>query len=48
METLINYGYQTVREFADKKGISVQAVYKGIKAGRYSSKKIGSLVLVRD
>lgn len=48
METLIKYGYQTVKEFADRKGISPQAVYKGIRSGKYDSKKIGSLVLVRE
>jgi hypothetical protein len=48
METLIKNGYTTVKEFASKKGITVTAVYLGIKRGKYESKKLGSLVLVRE
>jgi hypothetical protein len=48
MQTLINHGYTTVKDFAEKKGISVAAVYLGIKRGKYQGKKIGSLVLVRE
>jgi hypothetical protein len=48
METLIKNGYTTVKEFANKKGITVTAVYLGIKRGKYESKKLGSLVLVRE
>ena len=48
METTIKGGYVPVKEFAAKKGITVQAVYMGIKAGRYDSKKIGTYTLVRE
>lgn len=48
MESLIKNGYTTVKEFARKRGITVTAVYLGIKRGKYESKKIGSLILVRE
>lgn len=48
METIFKNGYMTVKDFAVKRGITVQAVYMGIKSGKYDSKKIGSLVLVRE
>jgi hypothetical protein len=44
----IEGGYTTVKEFADRKGITVQAVYMGIKAKRYQSKKLGSFTFVRE
>ncbi|WP_157972230.1 hypothetical protein [Pleomorphovibrio marinus] len=47
METLVKNGWMSVREFADQRGITVQAVYMGIKAGRYESRKIGTYTLVR-
>jgi hypothetical protein len=47
METLEKNGWTPVKDFAKKRGISVQAVYMGIKAGRYESKKIGTYTLVR-
>lgn len=47
METLEKNGWQSVKDFAQKRNITVQAVYMGIRAGRYESKKIGSLTLVR-
>ena len=48
METLIKNGYTTVKDYADRKGITPQAVYIAIKQKRLDSKKIGSLVLVRE
>ena len=48
MDALIKNGYTTVSEFAKRKGITVTAVYLGIKRGKYESRKIGSLILVRD
>lgn len=48
MDALIKNGYTTVKDFADKKGITPTAVYLGIKRGKYESKKLGSLVLVRE
>lgn len=38
--------YVPVKEFAELKGITVQAVYQGIKSGKYVSKKIGTYTLV--
>lgn len=38
--------YVPVKEFAEQKGITVQAVYQGIKRGKYKSKKIGTYTLV--
>lgn len=35
-----------VKEFAQLKGITVQAVYQGIKRGKYKSVKIGTYTLV--
>lgn len=37
---------QTVKDYANKNNITVQAVYQGIKAGRLKSKKIGNFVFV--
>ena len=49
METVkIEGGYTTVKDFAERKGITVQAVYMGIKAKRYQSKKLGSFTFVRE
>lgn len=36
-----------VKEFASKHKISVQAVYQGIKRGKYQSVKFGSYTLVQ-
>jgi hypothetical protein len=35
-----------VKDFAQLKGITVQAVYQGIKRGKYKSIKIGTYTLV--
>jgi len=40
--------YMTVKEFADKKHISVQAVYKQINEKKLSTRKIGKLTLVSE
>lgn len=48
LETLFKNGYTTVRDYAEKKGITVQAVYMAIKQKRIDYKKFGSLVLVRE
>jgi hypothetical protein len=40
--------FQPVKEYATQRQISVQAVYKAIKAGRLRMRKIGSYILVRD
>lgn len=48
METLFKNGYTTVKDYAEKKGITVQAVYMAIKQKRIDYKKFGSLVLVRE
>ena len=37
-----------VRDFANQHNISVQAVYKAIKAGRLRMRKIGTYTLVQD
>lgn len=42
-----HYGYMTVKQYADLKGVSVQAVYKSIKIGKLRTKKIGHLTLVK-
>ncbi len=38
--------YMTVKEYADKKHVTVQSVYQKIKRANLGSKKIGSLTLV--
>lgn len=39
----------TVRQAADEKGVSMQAIYKRIHAGDFTTDRIGSLyVIVRD
>ena len=38
--------HMPVKDYADKKGISVQAVYQMIKRGNLGSKKIGTYTLV--
>lgn len=48
MGTIIGNGWMPVKEFAQLKGVTVQAIYIGIKSGRYDSKKIGSYILVRE
>lgn len=48
METIIKGGYLSVKEFAKIRNITVQAVYMGIKAGRYQSKKEGGFTFVRE
>ena len=48
MEEILKRGFIPVREFAVQKGITVQAVYQGIKSGKYQSKKIGTYTLVKD
>ena len=40
--------YKPVKEFAEAKEQTVQAVYQGIKRGMYETKKIGTYTLVRD
>jgi predicted DNA-binding protein YlxM (UPF0122 family) len=39
--------YMTVKEYADKEKISVQAVYQKIRLKHLTSKKIGNLTLVK-
>ena len=41
-------GYMTVSQYADIKQVSVQAIYKAIKAGKLRTKKIGHLTLVKS
>lgn len=48
METLIKNGYLPVKEFSDKKKVTVQAIYQGIKTGKYESKKVGNFIFVRE
>jgi predicted DNA-binding protein YlxM (UPF0122 family) len=38
--------YMPVRDYADKKGVSVQAVYQMIRRGNLKFKKIGTYTLV--
>lgn len=40
-------GYMTVKNYADKMGISVQAVYKQIKHEKIKSIKLGSTTLIK-
>lgn len=40
--------FKPVKEFAELKEQTVQAVYQGIKRGMYETKMIGSYTLVRD
>jgi predicted DNA-binding protein YlxM (UPF0122 family) len=40
--------WKPVKEYAEQKSISVQAVYQAIKRGSVEMKKIGSYTLVRD
>lgn len=40
-------GYKPVKEYAEMKGQTVQAIYKAIKAGRIESKKVGTYTLVK-
>jgi len=39
--------WMTVKDYALKKGISVQAVYQGINRKTIDSKKIGTVVLIK-
>tara|TARA_R110000824_G_C14766459_1_gene630411 strand:- start:373 stop:516 length:144 start_codon:yes stop_codon:yes gene_type:complete len=39
--------YMTVKDYADLKGISVQAVYQAINRKTIDSKKLGSVVLIK-
>ncbi len=41
-----NEKYIPVKDYAHKKNISVQAVYKQIKLNKIKSKKIGNYILV--
>jgi predicted DNA-binding protein YlxM (UPF0122 family) len=36
-----------VKDFAEKHGITVQAVYQGIKRGKYQSVKFGTYTLIK-
>jgi predicted DNA-binding protein YlxM (UPF0122 family) len=36
-----------VKDFAEKHGITVQAVYQGIKRGKYQATKIGTFTLIK-
>ena len=48
IEVIKDWGqYLTVKEYADKKGVTVQAVYQSINRGVIDSKKMGSMVLVK-
>lgn len=40
--------FKPVKEFAELKEQTVQAIYQGIKRGMYETKMIGSYTLVRD
>ena len=40
--------FKPVKDFAEAKGLTVQAVYQAIKRGSLESKKIGSYTLVRE
>jgi len=40
--------WKPVKEYAELKEMSVQAVYQAIKRGKLESKKIGSFTLVYD
>jgi predicted DNA-binding protein YlxM (UPF0122 family) len=46
MSSQVNF--KPVKDFANDKEITVQAVYQGIKRGKYEMKKIGSYTLVRE
>lgn len=39
--------YKPVKDYANEKGLTVQAVYQAIKRGTLESKKIGSYTLVK-
>ena len=39
--------YKPVKEYAEDKGLSVQAVYQAIKRGTLEYRKIGSYTLVK-
>lgn len=39
--------YKPVKDYANEKGLTVQAVYQAIKRGTLQSKKIGSYTLVK-
>lgn len=41
-------GFMTVSEYAKKHGVTVQAVYQKLGRGNLKSKKIGTLILVKD
>jgi predicted DNA-binding protein YlxM (UPF0122 family) len=43
-----NGNFKPVKDFANEKEVTVQAVYQGIKRGKYEMKKIGSYTLVRE
>ena len=43
-----NVNYKPVKDFANEKEVTVQAIYQGIKRGKYEMKKIGSYTLVRE
>lgn len=47
MEVNINK-YMTVKEYAERNNISVQAVYQSVKRNTIEFKKIGSLVLIKS
>lgn len=40
--------YKPVKEYAQINGVTVQAVYQKIKAGKLKSKKIGTYTLVQE
>jgi hypothetical protein len=41
-------GWKTVAEYAEEQNITVQAVYHRAKTGKIKSRKIGTVLLVRD
>lgn len=43
-----NKKIMTVKQFAEKEGISVQAVYKQVRENRVKSVKIGKVILIED
>lgn len=43
----MNNDYVSVKEYAEKKGVTVQAVYQAMNRKTVSYKKIGTLTLVK-
>jgi hypothetical protein len=43
-----NKGYMPVKDMAEKRGTTVQAIYQAAKRGKYLVKKIGTYTLVKQ